>query len=62
MPRKYEDLAHLSVEEYKIESEKRREKGRTEYKQQYYLNKIKVDRNVISQETKLNKVNEKTSD
>ena len=63
MPRKYEDLAHLSVEEYKIEAEKRRGKERTEYKQQYYLNKTKLERKLvikeITAETKLNKIEKK---
>jgi len=35
--RKYQDLAHLSAEEYKIEAEKRRSKERAEYNKQFYL-------------------------
>lgn len=35
--RKYEDLAHLSPEEYRIESQKRRETERKEYHRQKYL-------------------------
>jgi hypothetical protein len=59
MPRKYEDLAHLSVEEYRIEAEKRREKERTEYRHQYYLNKKKPERKMVSQKTKINKIENK---
>lgn len=36
-PRKYPDLAHLSPEEYKIESEKRRTAERKEYLHQQYI-------------------------
>jgi hypothetical protein len=37
--RKYQDLAHLSVEEYKIEAAKRRESERKDYKKEYYFKK-----------------------
>jgi hypothetical protein len=36
-PRKYEDLAHLSPEEYRKESQKRREKERKEYHHKKYM-------------------------
>jgi hypothetical protein len=35
--RKYEDLSHLSIEEYKIEALKRRNAERKEYTHEFYL-------------------------
>lgn len=54
--RKYEDLSHLSAEEYKIEAAKRRESERKEYKREYYLKKegfIRSERKKIALEEKL---------
>jgi hypothetical protein len=36
-PRKYQDLAHLSPEEYKIQAEKRRTSERSDYRRHRYL-------------------------
>ena len=54
--RKYQDLAHLPVEEYKVEASKRREVERREYKKEYYFKKeghIRSEKKKIALEEQL---------